>query len=858
MTDTAKGLILGLLYVATARLGLELATINLSASPVWPATGLAISSLYIFGRRYAVAIFAGAIIANLLSGLPWSAALIIGIGNTLEALLGAYLIKSIGRLRSETHNHSDALGIISASAAGGLISALIGTVGLVACGQIARSAAPESFVTWWVGDVLGGLIVAPLLIAMARPNFLTWTGSRTTLLHSATAWIFLTFTITFFLFGGDDPRWAFLLFPCLLVVCQWLGARALLLTVLLTSAAAIAVTLQGVGPFHWGSLNTNLINLQLFLAGVSITSLVLIGIATDGALKQATWVLIPGWSVSALLVISFVSAERSKDSDRISALVSDITDAIGNRFAHYEDALRSGASLFQASEYVEPWEWRTFVDNLDVRTRYPGVRGLGVIFPVDHLDLADFQTQQRKFDSDFQIHPLGGHDQDFASRAEHFIITYIEPKSDNKSAAGLDVSSEPNRRAAAQLARDTGVASITNTIHLVQDEKSRAGFLFYFPFYLKKNLSTAQERRRYFKGWIYAPFVTDELFSGVLGDRVRELEFSVFDRPYNPDEKANPVFATTKTQALTKPERLTELTLGQQNFQIAWYRSDKFVSAHDTTAAWVGFVGTIITLLVAGLISTLDTIRLRAQNIADRQTELLKQSQQKMIAASHLSSLGEMAAGVAHEINNPLAVLSLKLELIRSEIESNKINASTFEKISGAEKMITRIATIVSNLRTFGRDGSHDPHNSVSLKDIIDDAVSLCGARFHHNDIDLKVAAIQPSHCVRVRSVQISQVLVNLLNNSFDAVMGVDHPRVEISVDVDQKWAKLRVIDNGCGIPKSIRDKIMLPFFTTKEVGRGTGLGLSIAKGIILDHGGTLELEDGLPHTSFALTLPLA
>jgi signal transduction histidine kinase len=245
----------------------------------------------------------------------------------------------------------------------------------------------------------------------------------------------------------------------------------------------------------------------------------------------------------------------------------------------------------------------------------------------------------------------------------------------------------------------------------------------------------------------------------------------------------------------------------------------------------------------------------------------LKQAQQEVEAqkskadySARLASLGEMAAGIAHEINNPLAIISAKSQFLVRMLSSHESkDAKTAEMVelgSGIVKTIDRITKIIKGLRTFAKDGSTDAPSEVSVQSVIDETVVFCETRFKTAGIRLNVQ-VQPDIQFSVQSIQISQVILNLLNNAFDAVEKTVDPEVTLTAGRNGDQIEIRVVDNGPGIPAHVREKIMQPFFTTKEVGKGTGLGLSISRGIIAFHGGSLGLEPRTDKTEFLIVLPI-
>jgi C4-dicarboxylate-specific signal transduction histidine kinase len=223
---------------------------------------------------------------------------------------------------------------------------------------------------------------------------------------------------------------------------------------------------------------------------------------------------------------------------------------------------------------------------------------------------------------------------------------------------------------------------------------------------------------------------------------------------------------------------------------------------------------------------------------------------------SKMTALGEMAAGVAHEINNPLMIISGKAQQVLKKIREGQVEPREFEQaLEKIQGTTNRIAKIVSGLRTFSRNGTGDPMQPTLLKTIITDTADLCGEKFRNNNVTFEIGDI-PTVILQCRAVQISQVLLNLLNNSFDAVQPLPARWIKLSVESKDDTIKIRVTDSGSGIPPETAEKMMQPFYTTKEIGKGTGLGLSVSNGIVAEHGGKLFYELNQGHTSFVIQLP--
>jgi len=239
------------------------------------------------------------------------------------------------------------------------------------------------------------------------------------------------------------------------------------------------------------------------------------------------------------------------------------------------------------------------------------------------------------------------------------------------------------------------------------------------------------------------------------------------------------------------------------------------------------------------------------------QEHLIESQREKMLASAKLSALGEMAGGVAHEINNPLTIIKLRIAQIISRLKNNKLEPIHLEKsLSQIEETVDRIDKIVKGLKVIGRDGSADPFNITSLSQLIDQSVALCGERFRSHGIKLEIADI-PDLNLSIRIVEISQILLNLFNNAHDAIENLSDRWIRLQFTKNNNFVEIRVINSGEIIPGHLQEKIFQPFFTTKDVGKGTGLGLSISKAIAEAHHGKLDLDTSKGHTEFVLTLPL-
>jgi signal transduction histidine kinase len=233
--------------------------------------------------------------------------------------------------------------------------------------------------------------------------------------------------------------------------------------------------------------------------------------------------------------------------------------------------------------------------------------------------------------------------------------------------------------------------------------------------------------------------------------------------------------------------------------------------------------------------------------------ESLKVQTAKAEHSSRLATIGEMAAGIAHEINNPLAIIVANTQLL---LKNKELSVQSQGKLQTILNTSQRISKIIIGLKLFSRQSDKDPMSPHSVKKIVSDTLEFCLEKFRSSGVDLKTDQIEDQY-ILCRPSQLSQVLLNLLNNSFDAIQLRDEKWIKIQTLTENNHFILKVVDSGNGIPADVINKIFDPFFTTKGVGKGTGLGLSISKGIIQDHFGNLNYKTENGHTCFEIIIPI-
>ncbi len=230
------------------------------------------------------------------------------------------------------------------------------------------------------------------------------------------------------------------------------------------------------------------------------------------------------------------------------------------------------------------------------------------------------------------------------------------------------------------------------------------------------------------------------------------------------------------------------------------------------------------------------------------------------IHSAKLRAVGELAGGIAHQINNPLAILKLKLENLGFLLERAPIvepeHSQILHQIQGTESIIARMAKIITSLLRMSRSSDNDTPTDVPLSVIVSEALEMCEQRFVTSGVKVRVAVDLADKVIRCNAIDVSQAILNVLVNAFDAIKDGTEPWISVEARVVENAVELMITDSGPGIPAHLHDKIMQPFFTTKPPGSGTGVGLSIAVDLVTRNKGRVYIETNCPNTRFVLSFP--
>lgn len=222
-----------------------------------------------------------------------------------------------------------------------------------------------------------------------------------------------------------------------------------------------------------------------------------------------------------------------------------------------------------------------------------------------------------------------------------------------------------------------------------------------------------------------------------------------------------------------------------------------------------------------------------------------------------LASLGELASGVGHEINNPLAIIDGQIQLMEKSLQDKNHEASSIlSRISKIKINIERISNIIKGLRSFARSDNSE-YSEFDVNSMIQETLKMLQELYHTENI--KIIFSEEKKCLKLKGNRgkLQQVIVNLMNNAKDSTKEKTERLISLNLREHKNCIFIEITDNGCGIPESIKEKIFQPFYTTKPIGQGTGIGLSISSSIVKEFHGHIELESQLGiGTKFKIIIP--
>lgn len=535
-------------------------------------------------------------------------------------------------------------------------------------------------------------------------------------------------------------------------------------------------------------------------------------------------VLIVSLSITSLIWFSFSYSETSIKKTEFEADTKLITLQIEKYLEEYELILIGAKGLFSASQKVEYDEWSNYIKIQNIDKKFPGIQGVGYIHHITNNERDDLIKELESYGiTDYTITPEG-------IRDEYYPVVYLEPLDfRNQKAMGYDIYVEEKRHQAVETLRNTGDTTITGKLILVQETENdiQNGFLMLVPIYPNESSSSINSYE--LQGIVYAVFRMKDFMKSILEPKTFDfINLKIYDET----ELEENLFFDSKL--------LNQKEIGNIEYSL---KTTLSVGNRDWVFVYEGIqppylgIEHQISIIIPVLGISISAIAFYFTRIFVHNIKLSRDATRNEKA----SAMGMMASRIAHDIRNPLTIISVCQENLKTGQGTNELKEKQLDKIEHAVNTINNIIQDVLNFAQTENIRREITSTNVilnnSIKDIdIPDSV----------DIELP----KKDFSINWDKSKMQSVFLNLISNSIQAIKG--HGKITIDAKETNKKTIITVEDSGSGIPKEKLLEVFEPMYTTKKL--GTGLGLSICKNIIEEHGGKISVSNN--PTKFQIELP--
>ena len=778
-------------YFVLAKLGLRLASINPSASPIWPPTGLALAAVLLGGLRIWPAVFIGAFAANATTAGTLETSAFIALGNTLESVAGGYLIE---RWSGDAETFASPLrvakfALVSVGPAT-VISASVGAVTLCVAGLAAWAKFTPIWVTWWLGDAAGALVVTPVIVLWAQSE---WRRFNFRELLAVTAILLLAVAVGLIAFSPLLPRsdytspLGFLAILPLVWAALRRGPRDTATVGLIMTGFAIWATIKHAGPFGEMGLNKSFLLLLTFMISVSVPSLALSADVTM----------------------------RSRTEDKLRRTQSDLDQRVRERTAALADA---NIHLTEAQRLASlgSWRWDILANTITWSEQ---------LFEIYGIRPSQFNGTLQEFVS--LIHP------DDRAQVRASISAALQSGKEFSHEERI-IRPDGNIRylhSVGEVVRDESGAAV-RMLGICQDVTERKA--------AERALQdTEQNYRLLLRGARdYAIYMLDlegrvrswndgaERLKGYQADEIIGQHFRIFlPEEVRPGEMADDALVTAAREDQFEAETWLVRKDGSR-----FYASVVMDAIRNDAGELIGFA------------------KLTRDITTQHEAQLaLEQACEQVTLAQKMEALGQLTGGIAHDFNNLLMIVSGYAQILQSRLSAAK-DVQAVEAIRAAAD---RGEKLTRQLLAFSRRQQLMPV-VVDLRARIDAVQDMLVPSLRGNiqlicDIEDKIWPVE------VDLGELELALVNIAVNARDAMP--DGGTITLSARnvvlksgsaagaLEGEFVALAVIDTGTGMPPDVLQRVFEPFYTTKPVGKGTGLGLSQVHGFANQSGGAVTIS---------------
>ncbi|MGQ0742645.1 MAG: MASE1 domain-containing protein [Alphaproteobacteria bacterium] len=815
----AEFLIVAGLYFALAKFGLSLAFIHPSASPIWPPTGFALAVTLLRGFRAAPAIFAGAMIANALTAGNAYTSIAIATGNTLEAVIGAALIM---RWAGGTAAFSTATGVakfVLVELIATPVSAAVGVTSLAAWGFVPWDSMAEVSRTWWLGDLAGAVVIAPVIVLWGRdyPRKL----QREDLLEAAA--IFVMAAVVGIIGFAPVGDWAttrgtasFLVILPLMWAALRRGQRDTATVAGILSGFAVWGTLSDSGPFSGLPINDALFRLLIFMISTAVPSLAL---SADVAARKRTE--------------GELRAIRGRLEERVHERTAALRQEMEQRQQAERERERQRIQLLEAQRLANlgSWVW-------DVRTNR--VTWSGQLYTIYGIQPEEFDGTLDAFVS--RLHP------DDREHVQYLVADAL------KRGQGFQTRE--------RILRPNGeVRHLETCGELIRDEDGNVTQMLG----ICQDVTEAREAERKLER---TETTYRHIVEGIRDHAIFMLDPRGHIMSWNPAAarlkgheaheilgKHMDVFHTEEDRRSGLPRQALETAMREGKFECEGLRVRK-----DGSTFWANVATSAIRDAKGKLIGFVQITRdVTQKREADKK---LEETREQLFQAQKMEAVGQLTGGIAHDFNNLLTAIlgsSSIIERVSGE------NAQLLRNARNIRYAAERGANLTRQLLSFARRQPLRPE-ILDLRQKLPITAELL-AHSLRGDIKVSTHIDADTYPVKIDTGEFDLALLNIAVNSQDAMPegGTLTIRVHNCVldgepaGLKGEFVSISIADTGVGIPAELQAKIFEPFFTTKDTGKGSGLGLSQVYGFVQQSGGGVGVESHEGEgTTVTLFLPAA
>ena len=908
-------LVLAGCYFCAGKLGLSWAYVHASASAIWPASGLALAALLLWGAKLWPGIFLGAFLVNITTEGSLATTISIAAGNTLEALVGTWGINRFAngaRVFERARNTFKFVWI--AAILSTVISATFGVTSLTLAGFAQWNQYTAIWLTWWLGDAVGNLIVAPFLLILMTEPYPQVKPSRLIEAAGLLLSLILLGYLIFLRNAGFNAEYIMVL-PLLWAAFRF-GQRGAVTSALIVAVIAVIGTLSGVGPFVHPDPNESLLHLQAFMGTIAIAALVLASVVSEGRRAEQR--------LQVQDAISRILAESPSLRAAASQIIRVLCELAGWDWGAMWNIDRGANELY----CVEAWHVpSTQMPHFETDTKFRRFTlGIGLPGRVWSSGKAAW-IPDVSTDNNFPRAPLAARDglhsafgfpiklgdeilgviecfsREVREPDDHFLQMvshigeqvgqFMERKRAESEIATL------NKTLVSDLAAMTRLQQLSTKLVQIHDMGSLMNDILDVAIEISDadmgNVQLFERESEILKIVAHRGF--DDAFleffaSADNGSTACEIVGKLGRRVIVEDVGTNPIFAGTPAREvmLSAGARAVQSTpLMTRSGRLIGIVSTHYREPHRPTERQL----TLLDLLArqaADFVERSQTEellsrneeRLRAVNeelerrVQERTSDLEKANaalvktieeqkslEEQLRQAQKMEIVGTLAGGIAHDFNNILNIIRGYATLIGQQSSTDhQIN----ESLQIIEEQIKRGASVVRQLLTVARKTeTHltptDPNELVlTFSELVKQAFPKTITVRLSLDPDLPRVLADPN--------QMSQTLLNICVNARDAMPRggkltiktelIDETKLRERLKVDSACVCIVISDTGMGMEEGVRARIFEPFFTTKEIGQGTGLGLAIVYGIVKEHNGLVDVESEPGQgTTFRIYLPI-